>query len=940
MGSMVLFSVENVTAQTPLVADIAVIFEEHGSELLNSEMREAIVMAITAQNRIISPTNTFTLTSVRLETTWGIISLTSANLARSQTPTTRLQEIADTEISIDNMIAVLLVQTADGWRATLEGDETTQVLLEMISTEDFSLEARNAVFPSTDSSQFGDTPQQAYNNYLFPWRRGTTFRVSQGWHGGAAWGPLTTNHAIDFAPVGASNADILAPAPGTVTHTCFSTIQAAVIIKTAGTDESIALIHIDRRTMPSNIVNGASVNQGAFLGRMVEGTVNQSCAYSVGTHIHMTFPSKPFTIQGIEFTSANPRLNQQFNSNNPPFAVGQNAGAWNGLSADHWRNAFQNAYNAAGLNPSNEMPESDASSGLQRIDRPGTTDPYGLFANPFGDRVFGVGTGFTQTLINHGYPTNRLINFNEMIGPYQGSPTTDEVYIDGQPWVCFNNGCLTTGGYRPWPAVDPNAWRVDYWNNREGNGGISWAENRPDIGVVNGLSMDYGLNRPHPMIHADQFMVRYWKDIQFVGGQYRLISNVDDNMRAAFDFDRAGGVNEIDFLHQGTVTGPYSEIFTIPPGTHRVALHLIEGGGHAHFSFYWELITPTATATPTATLTQTATPTHTPTATRTPTRTHTITITATNTPTATRTPTATLTPTVTPTATSGTGTVDLIALPVSQSVGLNGVFTVTLQVQAGTQAMNGLSAYLNVDPAFLEILSLTPNTTQFTTLLENDFNAATGQINLSLGKLSAPFPSGTFTIATLQMKALQAGNALVGFSFGGARTTDVYFNAVSVFRNAQNASVTITTGTTINSTISLQGRASAANQTVRVRVEPQGGGTAAYDQIVTLDSNSGFSISGLPLGAYDVWVKHAQSLSGCQALTLSNTHTLTLAPLRMGDAIDNNIVNIADFSALATVFGQSGTFAADFNGNGIVNIADFSLLATNFGQVGCNEGGP
>ena len=99
-------------------------------------------------------------------------------------------------------------------------------------------------------------------------------------------------------------------------------------------------------------------------------------------------------------------------------------------------------------------------------------------------------------------------------------------------------------------------------------------------------------------------------------------------------------------------------------------------------------------------------------------------------------------------------------------------------------------------------------------------------------------------------------------------------------------------------------------------------------------------MGGLPTGAHDVWAKHARYLSVCQALTLSGTHTLTLAQMRAGDASNNDIVNIQDFSLLASQFGQSGNLPSDFNGDGIVNIADFSLLASNFGQSGCTAGAP
>jgi hypothetical protein len=52
-----------------------------------------------------------------------------------------------------------------------------------------------------------------------------------------------------------------------------------------------------------------------------------------------------------------------------------------------------------------------------------------------------------------------------------------------------------------------------------------------------------------------------------------------------------------------------------------------------------------------------------------------------------------------------------------------------------------------------------------------------------------------------------------------------------------------------------------------------------------------------------------------------------------GDANVDGIVNLADFNALASNFGQTGKLwhQGDFNYDGTVNLSDFNLLASNFG---------
>jgi hypothetical protein len=63
------------------------------------------------------------------------------------------------------------------------------------------------------------------------------------------------------------------------------------------------------------------------------------------------------------------------------------------------------------------------------------------------------------------------------------------------------------------------------------------------------------------------------------------------------------------------------------------------------------------------------------------------------------------------------------------------------------------------------------------------------------------------------------------------------------------------------------------------------------------------------------------------------------SPLLAGDSSDNNVVNLVDFSMLATAFGAvTGdplyNAACDYNGSGGVDLADFSLLVSNFGSSG------
>jgi len=106
-------------------------------------------------------------------------------------------------------------------------------------------------------------------------------------------------------------------------------------------------------------------------------------------------------------------------------------------------------------------------------------------------------------------------------------------------------------------------------------------------------------------------------------------------------------------------------------------------------------------------------------------------------------------------------------------------------------------------------------------------------------------------------------------------------------------------------------------------------------------------IPNFPYGTYTVWIRHPSYLANVTSSILLNAPSVnaSIPALRAGDADNSNLVNVSDFSILATSFGKISTDTgfdsrADFNADNIVNISDFSLLATNFGQSGPNNPAP
>ena len=108
--------------------------------------------------------------------------------------------------------------------------------------------------------------------------------------------------------------------------------------------------------------------------------------------------------------------------------------------------------------------------------------------------------------------------------------------------------------------------------------------------------------------------------------------------------------------------------------------------------------------------------------------------------------------------------VDLSIQPSEQMVAVGDNFTVAILAEAGDLSVSGISAYLNYDPAYLEVQSVTPGA-DLPLVLENSFDNITGTIGYSAGKLGEPFPSGNFTVATIEFQALALTSPSTAINF-------------------------------------------------------------------------------------------------------------------------------------------------------------------------------
>ncbi len=260
--------------------------------------RVAVEATVRARPEMRGPVS---LINLRWEGTWALGTVTSADLSQPL-------EGEHTHLSFENMRALLLVETESGWEAALEGDERVKALLKRVPEEALGASARGAMF-LRDDPEHREVRAQAYN-YKFFWPAGVAFRVTQGWHDSYTWGGrYPANTSLDLDVVGATNSDILAGAPGTVSYMCDDGTQVLVGITTSGTSEQVGYLHLSKSSVSAaGIYQGMTVTMGKKLGQMLNsdgGAIITSCGQSYGTHIHMYLPYKPITIDGVTFTSSN-----------------------------------------------------------------------------------------------------------------------------------------------------------------------------------------------------------------------------------------------------------------------------------------------------------------------------------------------------------------------------------------------------------------------------------------------------------------------------------------------------------------------------------------------------------------------------------------------------------------------------------------------------------
>jgi len=250
-------------------------------------------------------------------------------------------------------------------------------------------------------------------------------------------------------------------------------------------------------------------------------------------------------------------------------------------------------------------------------------------------------------------------------------------------------------------------------------------------------------------------------------------------------------------------------------------------------------------------------------------------------------------------------------------VGLDSEFNVLIQVEAGGLPVDAAAAYLNFDPAVFQVVRVQPGTS-LPIFLQSEMDNVAGTVNFAAGQFPSAYPTGSFTLATVTLRAIaESDAALISLSFDSRRQTDVVFAGQSVMAEAVGAMVMITK----------DAAPAIENVTAPVITEGTGQiGNAAIIQLPGADVVPGISTLAPVAPPYaanlsdpSFWVAEgawAQAVAADGSTAWSLNSASSASALRLAQPIDLNGLASANV-ALSYTSGVQGQIELMVEGNGV-----------------------
>jgi hypothetical protein len=134
-------------------------------------------------------------------------------------------------------------------------------------------------------------------------------------------------------------------------------------------------------------------------------------------------------------------------------------------------------------------------------------------------------------------------------------------------------------------------------------------------------------------------------------------------------------------------------------------------------------------------------------------------------------------------------TVDVAVVPISKTVPVKDTFVWEIYVHPNGQPVDTVDADMTFDPTYLEVQSITGDSSSLDTELYSDFGNSDGTLTHGRGaSFTQTPPTSTFRLCSIEFRAKAATD---GTTLAFTSATDAYFEGLSVFRNTTNGTVII-----------------------------------------------------------------------------------------------------------------------------------------------------